>query len=871
MGSRKGNSFFSRFVGSKKKDPPIEAQDEESEIGDRRIEGVNADVFSQPIGFIPRFPAPPRYIKVRTHGKKEKEFDRLFLAQELRGKTGVEFARSGGRLVKNNTEAVKLGEPRKDGNAIWAMEFSKDGRFLAAGGQDFYVRVWAVLSSPEERRAHERQEDTTGKEGQSVRLSAPCFQKITVQEFGGHTQSILALSWSKNNFLLSSSMDKTVRLWHVSRAECLCCFKHNDFVTSVDFHPRDDRFFLAGSLDSKLRLWSIPDKSIAYWCQLPELITAVAFTPDGKTTIAGTLNGLLLFYDTEGLKYQTQTHVRSTHGKNAKGSKVTGIESMNVPPGNTNGDVKILVTSNDSRIRVYNLRDKGLELKFKGNENQMSQIHASFSDDGRYVICGSENRKVYIWATEQQDVERDKRPFEVFEAHPAIVTTAIMAPTNTKRLLSASHDPLYDLCNPPPVTLISHQESLSSSKPPTENGRTPDVSVPATPALTEDSARHPSIKSEESPAYLARTAHPNGNIIVSGDYAGNLRVFRQDCAHRNRLRNKETLNFSKKMLGRSNSFAGSRRSHRDSLASSHHPSADRILSWRQSVHSTNGSFSGSFDHRSGPARSVSPSKLERPSSTQAPNSTPRLQTQPSFATPSIKTTSPSPVQHTTFEQALRAAPGNSGDNATSGLGIQTTTTNTQTPELSQNPSNDNPLLLKGDNQSYMFWNPAIYRAQAAAAGAYLRPSISQTTNNETIVDDESSIGSAAEADDHDNNRQQRQHHRPSTIASSSEHLVKVNNDNNDNDPNQRIRNSNNDDGAGGGGFLHLNVPFLRRQVSDVSVLSSEEEDEKDESGQGSSSPGEEIRCKKCGGTTFKARAAANNKRVLVCGDCGCEV
>ena len=57
-------------------------------------------------------------------------------------------------------------------------------------------------------------------------------------------------------------MDKTVRLWHVSRGECLCCFQHIDFVTAIAFHPKDDRYFLSGSLDGKLRLWSIPDKKV---------------------------------------------------------------------------------------------------------------------------------------------------------------------------------------------------------------------------------------------------------------------------------------------------------------------------------------------------------------------------------------------------------------------------------------------------------------------------------------------------------------------------------------------------------------------------------------------------------------------------------
>lgn len=185
-------SFFSRFA-PKKKDALPEINDNESEAGDRRTEGMDADVFSQPIGYIPQFPSPPKYIKVRSHGKKEKDFNRVFLAQELRGRTGVEIAQSGGRLVKNG--AYKHGG--KDGNAIWAMEFSKDGKHLAAGGKDYVVRVWQVLSTKEDRLSHETEEDFAGKEGESVRLNAPVFKTKTVKEYGGHEASILDLSWSK--------------------------------------------------------------------------------------------------------------------------------------------------------------------------------------------------------------------------------------------------------------------------------------------------------------------------------------------------------------------------------------------------------------------------------------------------------------------------------------------------------------------------------------------------------------------------------------------------------------------------------------------------------------------------------------------------
>ena len=81
------------------------------------------------------------------------------------------------------------------------------------------------------------------------------------------TAHVLPRLWIQTNFLLSASIDKSVRLWyakcsrvlhhsgfavfasyihrslrtfprrHVSRTRCLCMFQHSDFVTGVAFHP----------------------------------------------------------------------------------------------------------------------------------------------------------------------------------------------------------------------------------------------------------------------------------------------------------------------------------------------------------------------------------------------------------------------------------------------------------------------------------------------------------------------------------------------------------------------------------------------------------------------------------------------------------
>lgn len=54
-------SFLSRMLGSSKKKGD---GDEDPEDDVARTDGMDAHVFSQPIGYMPTFPAPPKYIRV---------------------------------------------------------------------------------------------------------------------------------------------------------------------------------------------------------------------------------------------------------------------------------------------------------------------------------------------------------------------------------------------------------------------------------------------------------------------------------------------------------------------------------------------------------------------------------------------------------------------------------------------------------------------------------------------------------------------------------------------------------------------------------------------------------------------------------------
>ena len=324
--------------------------------------------------------------------------------------------------------------------AIWASKFSHDGKYLATAGKDGTIRVWKVISSPIERlemnttlessiESHVRRSRmrfngsasgsaysdgalTNGIPQDSLDLYAPVFHPLPVRVYREHTQDVLDLDWSKNNFLITSSMDKTVKLWHPERKTSLKTFFHPDFVTSVKFHPADDRFFLSGCLDHKCRLWSIVDNEVSYDFDCLDLITAVSFSPDdGKYTVIGTFNGYVYLLVTNGLAPISSFHVTDKktqvdkptgsvypdQSRTHHGPRITGL-TVFTPPTDPSG-LRVLVTANDSRIRVFDLNTKKMLEIIKGFHSGTLSHDAqlSVSNGMPYVMCGSDDNWIYCW------------------------------------------------------------------------------------------------------------------------------------------------------------------------------------------------------------------------------------------------------------------------------------------------------------------------------------------------------------------------------------------------------------------------------------------------------------------------------------------
>ena len=145
---------------------------------------------------------------------------------------------------------------------------SQDNSLILSGGMDKTLKLWEI-GNHESIRAS---------------LSADCLRT-----FEGHQGGVLSVCLSLDNqFALSGSADKMLKLWEVSTGHCLKTIGgHQDSVNSVRIFS-GAKFALSGSADKTIKLWNLEtEKCVRNFQGHTEPVNSIFLSVDNKYFISG--------------------------------------------------------------------------------------------------------------------------------------------------------------------------------------------------------------------------------------------------------------------------------------------------------------------------------------------------------------------------------------------------------------------------------------------------------------------------------------------------------------------------------------------------------------------------------------------------------
>ncbi|KAL6132210.1 PREDICTED: WD repeat-containing protein 44-like [Fragaria vesca subsp. vesca] len=469
-------------------------------------------------------------MKVRHSGKRLKELSALYMGQDIQAHEG----------------------------SIFAMKFSPDGQYLASAGEDGIVRVWQVV---ENQRCNELDipeidpsciyftvnhlselnplfaDKEKVSKARSMRKTSdsacvifpPKIFRIVdkpLHEFHGHGGEVLDLSWSRNNYLLSSSVDKTVRLWQVGCTDCVKVFAHSNYVTCVQFNPVDDNYFISGSIDGKVRIWGIPCSQVVDYSDVRDIVSAVCYRPDGQGAIVGSMTGICRFYNISDNHLQMDAEICLYSKKKAPCKKITGFEYFPHDPD------KVMVTCADSQVRILH----GLNVvgKYKGLKNAANLRSATFTSDGKHIISASEDSNVYIWNCSDQEKSFFSQAKSTRSCERFTMDASVAIPWSGLKCEALEHAGKFGVVeNKFPETLpfsspacfsLSQESFLESI--PKGSATWPEEKLPTSSPLPKSSTMHRSeYKFFKTSCQSTSSSHAWGMVIVTAGWDGRIKSF----------------------------------------------------------------------------------------------------------------------------------------------------------------------------------------------------------------------------------------------------------------------------------------------------------------------------------------------------------
>jgi WD40 repeat protein len=244
---------------------------------------------------------------------------------------------------------------------VTSVSVTRDGRYALSGSGDYSIIMWRIPNGSKHKvlRGHKFVVRSNPNPG------------LTSTGYEDRDHSALG------QFYLYKA-----RLKDPKSAKRYATMGHIDAITSSAIDP-SGRYILSSSMDRTLRLWDLNsvDRKTVHSLTNAHILS-VSFSPDGKYAICGGNDNLVRLINIQNGKL-----VRTLQGHRG------AVNSVMFSPGGQ----RVLSASSDGTVKLWDL-DAGIAVRtLSGYKDGVNA--SAFSPDGRYIIAGGENGEMILWET----------------------------------------------------------------------------------------------------------------------------------------------------------------------------------------------------------------------------------------------------------------------------------------------------------------------------------------------------------------------------------------------------------------------------------------------------------------------------------------